>query len=61
MASTATGAATTGTAAGAAGCTGDAPGAAGQPHARINAAHFIQEDAGPELAKRVLSWQQALR
>ncbi|OBH07038.1 MULTISPECIES: haloalkane dehalogenase [unclassified Mycobacterium] len=37
------------------------PGAAGQPHARINASHFIQEDAGPELADRVLSWQQALR
>jgi haloalkane dehalogenase len=37
------------------------PGAAGQPHARINAGHFIQEDAGPELAKRVLSWHQALR
>jgi len=37
------------------------PGAAGQPHARINASHFIQEDAGPELADRVLSWQQAVR
>ncbi len=37
------------------------PGAAGQPHARINASHFIQEDAGPELADRVLSWQEALR
>ena len=37
------------------------PGAAGQPHARINASHFIQEDAGPELADRLLSWQQALR
>src|ERR1700757_988576 len=37
------------------------PGGAGQPHARINASHFIQEDAGPELAERVLSWQQALR
>ncbi|MBW0015457.1 haloalkane dehalogenase [Mycobacterium sp.] len=37
------------------------PGAAGQPHARINASHFIQEDAGPELAERVLTWQQALR
>lgn len=37
------------------------PGAAGQPHARINASHFIQEDAGPELADRVMSWQQALR
>ncbi len=36
------------------------PGAAGQPHARINAGHFIQEDAGPELAERVVSWQQAL-
>ncbi|HUH70691.1 MAG TPA: haloalkane dehalogenase [Mycobacterium sp.] len=32
------------------------PGAAGQPHARINASHFIQEDSGPELAERVLSW-----
>lgn len=37
------------------------PGAEGQPHARINASHFIQEDAGPELARRVVSWQQALR
>ena len=36
------------------------PGAAGQPHARINASHFIQEDSGPELAERLLSWQQAL-
>ena len=32
------------------------PGAAGQPHARINASHFIQEDSGPELADRILSW-----
>lgn len=32
------------------------PGAAGQPHARINAGHFIQEDAGPELARRLLEW-----
>jgi haloalkane dehalogenase len=37
------------------------PGAAGQPHARINASHFIQEDSGPELAERVLSWQKAVR
>ncbi|MEY8015623.1 haloalkane dehalogenase [Mycobacterium servetii] len=37
------------------------PGAAGQPHARIDASHFIQEDSGPELAQRVLSWQQAIR
>ncbi|BCZ23852.1 haloalkane dehalogenase [Mycobacterium senriense] len=35
------------------------PGAAGQPHARINASHFIQEDRGPELAERIHSWQQA--
>lgn len=32
------------------------PGAAGQPHARIRAGHFIQEDAGPELARRLLEW-----
>ena len=36
------------------------PGAAGQPHARINAGHFIQEDAGPELARRLLDWEAAL-
>jgi haloalkane dehalogenase len=36
------------------------PGAAGQPHARIRASHFIQEDSGPELAERVVSWQKAL-
>lgn len=36
------------------------PGAKGQPHARINASHFIPEDSGPELADRVLSWQQAV-
>lgn len=32
------------------------PGAKGQPHARIHAGHFIQEDAGPELAQRILDW-----
>ncbi|MDP7701261.1 haloalkane dehalogenase [Mycobacterium sp. TY815] len=32
------------------------PGAKGQPHARINASHFIQEDSGPELAERILAW-----
>lgn len=37
------------------------PGAAGQPHARLKAGHFIQEDSGPELAERILAWQQALR
>ena len=36
------------------------PGAAGQPHARINASHFIQEDSGPELAERILAWQRAV-
>lgn len=33
------------------------PGAKGQPHARINASHFIQEDSGPELAERILAWR----
>ena len=33
------------------------PGAAGQPHARIKAGHFIQEDAGPELVQRLLDWK----
>ena len=37
------------------------PGAAGQPHARINGGHFIQEDCGPELAERILSWEQSRR
>lgn len=33
------------------------PGCAGQPHAMIaGAAHFIQEDAGPELARRIGDW-----
>jgi haloalkane dehalogenase len=36
------------------------PGAAGQPHARINASHFIQEDAGEELARRLLDWEAGL-
>ena len=36
------------------------PGAAGQPHARIRAGHFIQEDAGPELARRLLDWEASL-
>jgi haloalkane dehalogenase len=37
------------------------PGAAGQPHARINASHFIQEDSGPELADRIVAWHRAVR
>ncbi|MAI79646.1 MAG: alpha/beta hydrolase [Deltaproteobacteria bacterium] len=33
------------------------PGAAGQPHAQIErAGHFVQEDAGEELAIRILTW-----
>ena len=36
------------------------PGAQGQPHARIKAGHFIQEDAGPELAQRLLDWEAQL-
>jgi haloalkane dehalogenase len=36
------------------------PGAQNQPHARIHAGHFIQEDAGPELARRLLDWEAGL-
>ncbi len=32
------------------------PGAKGQPHDRITGGHFIQEDAGPELARRLVEW-----
>lgn len=32
------------------------PGAAHQPHARIPGGHFIQEDAGEELARRLIAW-----
>ena len=32
------------------------PGAQGQPHDRVRAGHFIQEDAGPELARRMIEW-----
>ncbi len=39
---------------------GHIPGAAGQPHARITASHFIQEDAGPELVRRLLDWEARL-
>lgn len=37
------------------------PGAAGQPHARIRAGHFIQEDAGAELAQRLIAWGKSLQ
>jgi len=32
------------------------PGAKGQPHDRIRGGHFIQEDAGKELAERLIQW-----
>jgi len=32
------------------------PGANGQPHDRIRGGHFIQEDQGEELAKRLIDW-----
>jgi haloalkane dehalogenase len=32
------------------------PGAAGQPHARLSGGHFVQEDAGVEIAERVVAW-----
>ncbi len=32
------------------------PGAAGQPHARVRGSHFVQEDAGEEIARRVVDW-----
>ena len=32
------------------------PGAQGQPHARVPGGHFVQEDAGVEIAERTLSW-----
>jgi haloalkane dehalogenase len=35
------------------------PGARGQPHDRIRGGHFIQEDAGKELAERLIAWSRA--
>lgn len=32
------------------------PGAQGQPHARLAGSHFVQEDAGVEIAERTLRW-----
>ena len=32
------------------------PGAAGQPHARLHGGHFVQEDVGPEIARRTVEW-----
>lgn len=35
------------------------PGAQGQPHARLRAGHFIQEDRGEEWARRIVDWRPA--
>jgi haloalkane dehalogenase len=32
------------------------PGTQGQPHDRLAGGHFIQEDVGPELARRTIAW-----
>jgi haloalkane dehalogenase len=32
------------------------PGAAGQPHTTVHGGHFLQEDAGPELAGLLADW-----
>lgn len=34
------------------------PGAKGQPHARLRGGHFVQEDQGPELARRMVEWMK---
>lgn len=34
------------------------PGAAGQPHERIWGGHFVQEDRGEELARRMIDWMR---
>jgi haloalkane dehalogenase len=34
------------------------PGAAGQPHDRVPGGHFVQEDSGAEIARRVVAWRQ---
>lgn len=34
------------------------PGAKGQPHARLRAGHFLQEDQGEEWARRVVEWMR---
>jgi haloalkane dehalogenase len=36
------------------------PGAAGQPHARLAGGHFVQEDAGVEIAERTVAWIDGL-
>ncbi|HUR40886.1 MAG TPA: haloalkane dehalogenase [Verrucomicrobiae bacterium] len=35
------------------------PGAKGQPHHRMRGGHFVQEDQGPEIARRTVEWMKA--
>lgn len=35
------------------------PGTAGQPHDRLAGSHFVQEDVGPEIARRTVDWIRA--
>lgn len=35
------------------------PGAKGQPHVSMWGGHFVQEDQGPELAKRTVEWMKS--
>jgi len=37
------------------------PGARDQPHARLSGSHFVQEDAGPEIARRTVDWMRSAR
>lgn len=34
------------------------PGAQGHPHARLRGGHFVQEDQGAEIARRVVAWMK---
>jgi haloalkane dehalogenase len=34
------------------------PGTKGQPHARLRGGHFVQEDQGPEIARRMVEWMK---
>jgi haloalkane dehalogenase len=35
------------------------PGARNQPHARLSGSHFVQEDAGVEIAERTVAWMRS--
>jgi haloalkane dehalogenase len=35
------------------------PGARNQPHDRVDGGHFVQEDAGPEIARRTVAWMRS--